>query len=141
MATLNILRTSGTDKEILEKTTDSIIHLFISSYDNCKTKNDHEFGDILINEESDSRFALIVKEDLCSKIITSALRLSILNLLKHLIESDKEIKNILISRHQFSNRKEEVSFIASLNEFLITYFGEVLTDTITLIISDCKESD
>ena len=133
MANVKVLKTNGTEKEILEKT-EGCIHLFISALDN--SPEGHDIGDILLNNECNTRYALIVKEMINSKIITASLRLSIIYLLKTLLENDIKIESILISRHQFNSTKEEDTFICTLRELCITYFGEVLTDDINLIITD-----
>lgn len=138
MVNVNILRTSGTDKELLEQSTDAV-HIFITSLGNCKTESEHKYGDILTNDECDSRFALIVKEDLNTRIITSALRLSIFKLLKHLVENEKHINTFVINEYQFNSSREEITFCCILEEFLQTYFNEVVSEPVTIVITNCKE--
>lgn len=139
MATVNVLVTTGTINEIIEKVPD-VIHLFIQGFENCNTKESHEYGDLLFNEVSETRFALIAKEDIDSKIIPEALRLSILNLFKHLIEQKIKVTDIVISKLQFRNEKEEIIFTCILKELLMTYFGEIFTEPINLVICDAKSN-
>lgn len=136
MSKVKVLKTKGSEKEILEKSQDNaLVHLFITSLDSC---SNHGMGDILINEESSTRFALIVKEYIDSKINLSALRLSIIYVLNELITNNVSFTSILISKHQISTNTNEIDFVCTLKEICTTYFNEVITDSLTLIISDCK---
>lgn len=137
MANIKVLKTNGNEGEILKNTESPVVHLFISALSNCEET--HELGDVLLNETSDTRFALVVKEEVNGKIQTHALRLAILKMLKTMVENETIEYTFLISRHQFSNRKEEQCFICILKEFCITYFGEVFTEDISLVITDYTE--
>ena len=137
MADVKVMRTNGNEEEILKKTESNVVHIFISPLTNCEET--HSLGDVLLNESSTTRFALVVKDDINSKIQIPALRLGILKLLKTMVENKTMEYTFLISRHQFSNKKEESNFICILKEFCITYFGEVFNEDINLIITDYIE--
>lgn len=137
MADVKVMRTSGNEEEILKKTESNVVHIFISPLSNCDETR--AIGDVLINESSSTRFALVVKDDVNSKIQIPALRLGILKFLKTMVENDTIEYTFLMSRHQFSNKKEETNFICILKEFCITYFGEVFKEDINLIITDYSE--
>lgn len=142
MTNLKVLRTTGKEKDFLESE-EKVIHLFIASMETTNT-TDHELGDLLTTTESDSRFALLVKESVGSKIFTSALRVALLNLLNHLKEAKLNTNTILISKFQFSNQKEEETFICALKEFLMLHFdnlfdeNEEFENTLNIVISDYK---
>lgn len=141
MAQLSVLRTDGKENEIIEKSGGDVIRLFISGYKNSLSSNEHEIGDILTNDESVTKFALIAKEDVNSNILVPALRVSVINLFKHIVENNIQLKSLLISRYQFTRSKDELVFISTIRELLLTYFGEAITDQVTLVISDCHESE
>ena len=137
MADVKVMRTSGNEEEILKKTESNVVHIFISPLSNCDETR--AIGDVLINESSSTRFALVVKDDVNSKIQIPALRLGILKFLKTMVENDTIEYTFLMIRHQFSNKKEDTNFICILKEFCITYFGEVFKEDINLIITDYSE--
>ena len=99
MADVKVMRTSGNEEEILKKTESNVVHIFISPLSNCDETR--AIGDVLINESSSTRFALVVKDDVNSKIQIPALRLGILKFLKTMVENDTIEYTFLISRHQF----------------------------------------
>lgn len=142
MAMIKVLRTSGDAGEIFDNAEIKPVYLFIMSLDKVETNkhdSEHELGDIIKRGSDESKFALIVKERINTKINIPALRVSIISLLKYLVENDIKPESILIPVHQFNNSKEENSFIATLKEFCMTYFGEILTDDITLVISNYRD--
>ena len=138
MADVNVLRTTGSVKDILEKlpTDMQMNHLFIADLDNDLVQGSHEIGDLLFNSDSTTRFAIIAKNHVADKLIIPAVRVGIINLLKKLIEDDSIKSGIIISTHQFSSEKEELEFIATIRELAMTYFGEVLKENINLVIAE-----
>lgn len=142
MSKLKVLRTNGKEKDFLESN-EKVIHLFIASMETTNV-SEHELGDLLTTTESDSRFALLVKESVSSKILTSSLRIATLNLLNHLKDAKLDTNTILISKFQFSNQKEEESFICILKEFLMLHFdnifegNEEFENTLNVVICDYK---
>lgn len=140
MASLNILRTVGNDKDILKSDEGhNMTHLFLMAYSQCPDKMNHEIGDVLVNEDSENKFALVVREGIEDRIITAALRVSILNLISMMIGEGKPVNTFLINRYQFFSKREETTFISTMREFLMTYYGEILTESVNLIISDYRE--
>jgi hypothetical protein len=143
MATLNVLRTTGKCSEILKEKNDDVIHLFIASQETCHTTTNHEIGDLLQSEESDTRFALLVKEYIDGKIITEALRVSIIELLTHITTEKMTQKYILISQNEFLSTREEMMFLCTLREFLTIVFTDMRDDegelSISVIIADYKD--
>ena len=139
MAELHVMRTVDSVETLLKELPkeDNASQLFIAALGNC-AKEEKDYGDFLINIDSPNKFALIAKDHVGDKIIPEALRLSILNLIRYMLEEDIPVKTFLISRFQFISKKEEAMFICLLKEFLITYYGEVIKDTVDLIICDCK---
>ena len=78
-----VLRTSAKETEMCGKMEKPYVQLYMAHLSGC---GDHEMGDVLSeSSENNSRFAFITKEDVNSKILTSALRLSIISLFKHMI--------------------------------------------------------
>lgn len=136
MAELVVMRTRGTEKEILSGD-ENIIQIFLISRFNAPAER--ECGDFLINSDFPNKFALIVKETTNGKTISEALRVSVLTLIKHLLEEGRSISTILINRFQFTGKADEYAFINTLREFLMTYFGEILKDPVNLIICDYKD--
>jgi len=132
---IKVLRTSAKEAEMCEKMEKPYIHLYMAYLSGCKNR---EMGDVLSESaDNNSRFAFIVKEDINSKIITSSLRLSIISLFKHMIESDIDFPEaIIISRHQFHGTKEETTFICTIKELCMTYFSEVVKDKLDIIMTD-----
>lgn len=141
MTKLNVLRTTGKEKEILEEKENELIHLFITSLDACDTDDGHDLGDILRNDSSDKRFALIVKDTLNSKMSVPALRVSLIKLLKELVNNELTNKSFLISKYQFASTKEKTDFIYTLEEMLLTYFDEYYTDDNCIIITDYRDDE
>lgn len=132
MAKVNVLRTDGSEKELLEKFQDAVRLHIISKSSISDTEKD--FGDFMTNEKHENMYALIVKDDINSKPMPEAVRLAILNLFTHLIEEDKKPEVILMNFYEIANYKAENSFICILKELMMTYFGEAIDNDITLII-------
>ena len=140
MANLKVLKTTGTDEEVLNKLEYSPIRLFVTALESSKTLEEHDLGDILFNVDDVNKFALLIKEDDNDKVNVAVLRVSVIRLIKHFLESEMDFSTIVLNRHQFKSEKEITTFIATVQEFLITYFGEVIEDDITLIITNYDES-
>lgn len=133
-----VLRTSAKEAEMCDKMEKVYVHLYMVHLSGCEG---HDMGDVLSEPiENSLRFAFIDKEDVNSKINTSALRLSIITLFKHMIELEMDFPEaIIISKHQFTNTKEETAFICIIKELCMTYFSEVAKDKLDIIITDYPE--
>lgn len=132
MANVKVIRTDGTEKELLDKFPEALRLHIISKQDMNNSEKD--FGDFMTNEKSDNMYALIVKDEINSKPMPEAVRLAILKLFTHLIEEDKRPEVILMNCYEIANYKSENSFICILKELMMTYFGEAFENDITLII-------
>lgn len=132
MAKVQVLRTDGEEKELIEKFPNAV-RLHIIAKSNLKD-TEKDFGDFMTNEKFDNMFALIVKDDVNSKPMPEAVRLAILNLFTYLVEEDKKPEVLLMNYFEMANYKAENSFICILKELMLTYFGEAFENDITLII-------
>lgn len=148
MAELKVLKTDASMKSVItqyeeKKSSDEcpMTELVITSLDSCKTETLHDCGDILLNTEADCKFALVVKEDIGGKMITSAMRMAVFSLLNHLVENGGNVAELIISRHDFMSSKEVIVFTCTLKEFLETHFKDIINDTVTLVIADCRHDD
>lgn len=139
MANVKVLRTTGEEKELLEKFPDAL-RLHIISKDSVSDK-EHEFGDFLTNEKHENMYALITKDTPNGKPLPEATRLGILNLFIHLLGEEKKPEVILLNYCDLVSFKAENSFICTLKELMLTYFGEAYTDDITLIIYQYVKDD
>lgn len=147
MAKFSLLKTDASVKDILSKYEENegkpstMNQLFITDLDSTYTEDPHECGDFCTNTEDSNKFALIVKENLGGKLITSAVRTAILSLLIHLIEEKGNTQEFIISRHEFLSSKEVIVFACTFREFVQTYFNDAITDTVNLVICDCPMDD
>lgn len=128
MKNIKFLKSNGEEQTFLKEYDRTLIHIFITSLDKCSENEDYELGDVLINDESRYRFALICKDNINSKLCIPALRVGLLNLndkISTLTSSDENIKkeviedntiSLLISKHQFTSDKEINSFICTMKE-------------------------
>lgn len=87
---------------------------------------------------------MVVKNTLTDKINAAALRTAIFKLLFEMNQMGSCENGLLISRHQFCNKKEESTFICSLDEIIMLLsMMNVIPEgfEIKLIIADSKEED
>lgn len=141
MAFVKVLRTTGTEEEIISKSEVAPNQIFITELSNKIVTDKHDMGDVLVDDHGKQRFALVVKHDIGDKINIPALRLAITNLLFELNSTGTIMDGLVISRHQFNNKKEETSFICSLGELSAILYSMGGNDAIKLIIADSKEED
>ena len=57
---IKVMRTNGKDSEFMSKSEINPMHLFIVSGENCQ--EEHGYGDLLTNSDSDIKFAILGKE-------------------------------------------------------------------------------
>ena len=139
MAKVNVLRTNGKDAEMVKELDNKVIHVFLTDLCNENIEGKHDLGDMLTNEESDTRYALLVKEFAGDKIQLSTIRVALIRLLRTIVEKDIVSNTIVISKYNFSSKKEEISFIDTINEYLLIYFSELITEDIDVVITDYNE--
>lgn len=117
MSNTKFVTAEAKENEIMESTTD-FIHLFITSLLSCKEK--HEIGDILENEESEDRFALVARVNASDKLNPNAVRLSLKRLFKKFdTENRKYPTTIIMNNFQFHTNKEKIDFYCILSELLM----------------------
>lgn len=143
MANVKILRTTGNEEEIISKSEIALNQIFITELSNKIVTDSHDIGDVLIDDASKNRFALVAKNDINDKISVPALRLAITKLIFELHTMGTIQNGLLISRHQFSNKKEETAFICSLSELCMMFYTLVVPEDIEikLVIADSKDED
>lgn len=147
MANVKVLRTDGKLSD-LEKEFPTAFQLTLISKGLNVKNSAKEIGDYLTSAANDHVFALLVKELPKMRMNISALRLSIIQLFSDLIKEEKiqtgESETpivILISKYDFKEERDETSFICSLKELMMTYFGEAINSDITLIIYGYSDSE
>lgn len=143
MVNVKILRTTGSEEDIISKSEVAPNQLFVTDLSNKIVTDNHDIGDVLIDDASKNRFALVAKNTVNDKISVPALRLAITKLLFELHSMDTIQNGLLISRYQFSNKKEETAFICSLSELCMLFYTLKNQEDIEvkLIIADSKEED
>lgn len=143
MVNVKILRTTGSEEDIISKSEVAPNQLFVTDLSNKIVTDNHDIGDVLIDDASKNRFALVAKNTVNDKISVPALRLAITKLLFELHSMDIIQNGLLISRYQFSNKKEETAFICSLSELCMLFYTLKNQEDIEvkLIIADSKEED
>ena len=102
---IKVMRTDGKDSEFMNNAEINPVHLFIISSENCN--EDHHGGDLLMNDDSDIKFAILGKEYVGSKMDAESVRTGLILLTRHI---KKEFTfpplSIVINRHQFRNEHE-----------------------------------
>ena len=141
MAEVKVYRTSGTMKEFEEVHEEVMNHVYITSLDNIVTEGVHEIGDILFNDLSKAKFALVLKNTETDKFNISSVRVSILKFLNFLVDNNLSQNSIITSRNQFNNNKELCTFTSIIEEFCLTWFRDAIPDTLSIIICDCEDED
>lgn len=135
MSDVKVIRTNGSADELISKSETPCIHLFLT-YMSDKIVG-HEMGDVLTNTESDRRFALLVRESPSDKLILASLRVSLINLIRHLQANNLMDRTLVISKYEFKGTKEEATFISTMRELLLTQFPIELEDELCIVICDC----
>lgn len=137
MADLTIIKTNGKAEDFLKEYDGKAIQLFIASLENLPSNSDHEVGDLLLSDECETKFALLVKEYLSGKIISEALRISIFELLQYMKDNNIECNCMVISRDAFGSSKEEIMFTCTMREIIVFLLSNV--NDMTIVITDCEE--
>lgn len=135
---IKVMRTTGKDTEFMSKAEINPMHLFIVSGENCN--EEHAYGDLLTNSDSDIKFAILGKEYIGAKMNTEAVRTGIIMLIKHIKETfDVPPLSIVINRHQFRNEHEIEKFECIFSGVVTMMMTNKELEGLSLIITNYDE--
>lgn len=137
---IKVMRTDGKDSEFMNNAEINPVHLFIISSENCN--EDHRGGDLLMNDDSDIKFAILGKEYVGSKIDVESVRTGLILLTRHI---KKEFTfppiSIVINRHQFRNEHETDKFECIFTGVMSMMLSDEELEGLSLIITDYDSVD
>lgn len=129
------MRTNGKDSEFLSKAEINPMQLFIVAEEDCQ--DEHKYGDLLTNSDSDIKFAILGKEYVGAKIDNEAIRTGLILLIRHLKNtSGTNTLSIVISRHQFRNEHEIEKFECIFTGVVSMMMSDEELDGLSLVITN-----
>ena len=132
---IKVMRTNGKDSEFMSNAEINPMHLFIVSGENCQ--EEHGYGDLLTNSDSDIKFAIVGKEFVGAKMDAEAVRTGIIMLIKHVKKTfNVPPLSIVINRHQFRNEHEIEKFECICTGVANMMMSDEELDGLSLIITD-----
>ena len=141
---IKVMRTDGKDSVFMNSSSFNPVQLFIISSENCN--EDHHYGDLLKNEDESvySKFAILGKEYVGSKMNTEFVRTGLILLardIKNMISFPDDPLSIIINRYQFRNEHEIDKFECIFTGVMYTMLSDEELEALSLIITDCDNVD